>query len=192
MKSCTESRHPGDELLIAYLTAELEPSERDDIDIHLDTCDGCIGTLVAIQARVAAVGDQTLSVPASVLARTEAVAMGSQHRPRRLRSRVLGQTLKLPILVPLSLAAGALLVIGTQSLRGSRPQGVLTRAVPFRQTLPVTERDAPVRLRPNSEGAVMATLHRGEVVEIQDEERDWYRVVLRDGRTGWIERRAFE
>jgi anti-sigma factor RsiW len=219
--SLTPETHPSEELLIAYLTADLPEEEQRGIDGHLDTCDACLNALLTIHPRIAVVSELALAVPPSVVERVHAaygrvaepqtnkIAQpdswaqdfvpapevgrgGTESRRQPLLSRVLAVLFKLPVLIPVSLAAGALLFIATQTWRNSASQRVLTRAVPISQRAPVTAGETLVRAQAGPEGTVIAKLHRGDVVEIQDETRESYRVVLPDGRQGWVERRAFE
>jgi hypothetical protein len=115
--------------------------------------------------------------------------------PRRIvLLRRLRQRMRLPILVPAALAAGALLMVATrpptteQSGQGERSRAVAPDAVKLR----VTAVEATVRSRPSMQSEVVATVHRGTVAEITGEERDWYEVRIDGGHPGWVEREAFE
>jgi SH3-like domain-containing protein len=99
----------------------------------------------------------------------------------------------MPVLMPLSLAAGALLMVSIQEtgLMSTTPQ-VLTRAVDREAHLRVTVPEASVLEEPHRKAEVVAVVRRGTIVEIAGEERDWYKVKLSDDRSGWVERDAFE
>src|SRR5262249_57861149 len=91
----------------------------------------------------------------------------------RLRER-----LRAPIVVPVALAAGALLMVGLQAGRMDQARsGERSRAIaPDAVRLRVTAVEATVRSRPSMQSDVVATVRRGTVVEIAGEERDWYEI----------------
>ena len=57
---------------------------------------------------------------------------------------------------------------------------------------PVAVRRASVsaREKPNSNSAILATLHRGDVLVIVDDQPYWYGVTLKDGRTAYVPKSA--
>jgi formylglycine-generating enzyme required for sulfatase activity len=61
----------------------------------------------------------------------------------------------------------------------------LARMAATAETLTVT-RSAVVRAGPHSRGAILATVTPGETFDALEARRGWYRVVLDDGREGWI------
>lgn len=50
----------------------------------------------------------------------------------------------------------------------------------------VLARDCPVRKKPDRSGVTAAVLREGTTVEIKNQRNGWYRVVLGDGKVGWI------
>jgi uncharacterized protein YgiM (DUF1202 family) len=102
--------------------------------------------------------------------------------------------LRVPVLVPAALAAGALLTVALQPGSMERPDsGELNRAVaPDSVRMRVTAVEATVRSRPSMQSETVATVHRGTIVEVAGGERDWYEVRLDSGPKGWVEREAFE
>jgi uncharacterized protein YgiM (DUF1202 family) len=68
----------------------------------------------------------------------------------------------------------------------------MSRVLERHERLRVTAEEALVRTQPAFRQPVVATLRRGTSVKVIGEEGDWYRVVLADGKQGWMERRAFE
>src|SRR5262249_45134119 len=100
--------------------------------------------------------------------------------------------LRLPTLLPLSFAAGALLVVARETWLTPAAPRVLTRAVAIRQSLPLTAATALVRAAPQNEAAVGGELSPGDLVDISGEDGEWYRVDLSGGSQGWVERHAFE
>jgi len=185
---------PNDERLIAYLTTALTLDEQRTIDKHVDLCDPCVETLLTIQSRLHAMTKGGLAVPqlrqnaaAAMLVDAKIPAIVRTARPSRWAT-----LLRLPILMPLSMAAGALLMISAQNWRASTPPQILTRGIQMRQTLPVTAATAVVHTEPDAAATVIAKLTHGDAVEIGGEEREWYRITLPNGREGWVEQHAFE
>lgn len=174
------ARCPDDEQLLAYVTGSVTSSAAQQVDDHLGTCDRCIDTVVAVHARVAATAADLPPAPAAVVRRVPAAA-ATGAPPRRVP--VL---LRLPILIPLSVAAGALLVVATQTW--FRPEPPRMRAVRMQRTTHAVT----VRAAPQAHAAPIGTLMSGARVEIRDERAGWCRVALPDGREGWAERDAFE
>jgi len=192
-----QGTHPSDEVLAAYLSTGLSTADRGDIARHLRVCDRCVQTVVAAQYRIGMALEIGAPVPEAVRerARTPELLVPSRGSapPRWLsliRDRLSG-VLRLPVLAPVALAAGLVLVVATSST-WLRPRGDLTRSIPLHQNLRVTTTEAPVRDQPSTRAEVVATLRHGNAVEIRDELRDWYRVALPDGTEGWVLRQAFE
>src|SRR5262249_44814510 len=100
---------------------------------------------------------------------------------------------RLSVLVPIVAGATALLVVALQPTRNEPTSvGERSRAVaPAATTLRVTAVEATVRSRPSMQSEVVGTVHRGALLEVAGEERDWYQIQV-DGRPGWVEREAFE
>src|ERR1700687_5895508 len=186
---------PDEERLIAYLTTALPVDEQRYVDNHVDCCDPCVETLLTIQRRLHDMTDQMLPVPESVQRRAEAAIAddgGPTGALQAVRSRWWAGVFLLPILMALSIGAGAFLMVSVQTWRASAPPRILTRAIPIRQSLPVTIPEAVVRAEPDVAATVIAKLMRGDAVEVQSEEHDWYRIALPNGHQGWVEQRAFE
>jgi len=191
---------PSDEWLVAFLTGGLNVAERQQVDRHLQRCDQCVESLMIAHRRLRIASEVPAPIPAGVRQRTEPAPTGrtapsppAVRRPAGV-SRLLGWLAsgrRLPVLVPIAVAAGALLVIATQQTWEPRPRD-RTRALPMSQTLRVTATAAAVRRQPTLRADVLATLHRGAAVEIRGEERDWYRIALPGGAEGWVDRSAFE
>ena len=100
---------------------------------------------------------------------------------------------EVPVLVPTAMAAGALFMVVLQETRLPVGQGnERTRAVSVQQSVRVTAPETIVRSKPDPRADEIATVARGTMVAVTDEERNWLRVDLHEGRTGWVERRAFE
>jgi anti-sigma factor RsiW len=176
---------PDDELLIAYADGDVAAAELDRVDAHLNRCDRCLETLRGLHARLRATAEPLVSPPPDVWARAQA-ALGT-HPAASARRRV-PVLLRLPILVPLSMAAGALLVVATHTWLEQPQPRVLNRAVQIqRTTYTVT-----VHARPAAEAPVVGSLNAGEMVEVHTTRTGWYQIALPDGSEGWIEARAFE
>lgn len=170
---------PNDELLIGYVTGDLADAQQRQINDHVATCDRCIETARAVHARLRVTSEPLEPAPAAVRARVRAVG-GESHRVPLL--------LRLPILIPISLAAGALLVVGVETLVGPARSPVLIRAVQIQRTT----HETPVHAQPSGRAPVVASLNAGESVEVRSEQPGWYHVTLADGSEGWIDARAFE
>lgn len=203
----TESRcaHPNDEWLVAYLTAGLSDDERRGLDTHLQGCDRCVGSLSTMQHRLGMAAEVGVPVPRAVFGRVAGLAAPAASSSPRLPAplsalldRVLS-VLRLPVLVPVAVAATALVVLVSQwDTTRPAPQRERSRAVNIEQTLPVTVPEAEVWPQPSrarqgtAAGRVIATMKRGTRVAVIGEKGDWYRIALPDGRMGWMERTAFE
>jgi len=198
--ACTTGPRP--EELVAYLAGVADAE--DDIEQHLLGCQQCVRTLMTMQRRQRVTLDLSVSVPAAVQAAV--TVKGGQAQPSRAGvvqdllqagwvavSDWLSALTRLPVLVPASFAAGALVVFLAQQM--SPIPGVqhrVTRSVPTQRTLSVTAPQAPLRAEPYSRAVTVATLHRGAVVEVVGEQDGWYRVLTREGSKGWVDRRAFQ
>jgi hypothetical protein len=68
----------------------------------------------------------------------------------------------------------------------ARPVAATEAATPGRPVEYVTQDSAVVRSRPGQIGAFLASLHRGDKVEVLDRSADWEQVRLPDGRVGWV------
>jgi uncharacterized protein YgiM (DUF1202 family) len=126
------------------------------------------------------------------LAESESPLRASDSWRKRLWEG-LDRMLRLPVLVPTAVAAGALLVIGVQESRlhsGAQPGD--TRAVSQIAELRVKSLRAHVRELPDGASSVVEVLRRGDLVRVAAQQSDWYRVVLSGDRTGWMAREAFE
>ena len=208
MKKMTDPRsaHPNDESLVAYLTTGLSDIDRRGIDRHLQDCDLCIESLSMTQRRLSIAAEIPTPVPASLSERVAAVSAPPALASRESRAPWLSPMLdrlssvfRFPVLVPVAVAAVALLVVVTRSdWMNPVPQRERSRSVTMRERLHVTASEARVWQRPGVRGQqageerITATLKRGARVEVIDEKAGWYQVILPDGKEGWMERTAFE
>jgi Bacterial SH3 domain/Putative zinc-finger len=208
--AAADGRAPGSsctttEMLVGYLTTGLTDSERRSIDSHVRGCDQCVQTLTLLQRRLLSAPEMDVAVPAAVQERARAASQAGVRAPKpaiglaeawstlTTVGRRLSTHIRLPVLVPAALAAGALFVVaGQQVWLNQGPPRELSRAVPTNQSLRITALEATVRSQPSSHSEIVATLSRGTVLTISGEEREWLHVSLNDGKEGWVERRAFE
>ena len=171
-----ERRCPGDELLVAYAAAELDAADRDQVERHLAACDDCLETVRCIHARLAATAEGLLSPPAAI-ARKAGAASAAAPPTRRVPL-----PLRLPILIPASLAAGLLLVFASQSwLMPDAP--LRERSADIRRATRATS----VWSRPSVRGDVVAQIVAGESVEVRHEDAGWCNIALGERGDGWIE-----
>ena len=54
------------------------------------------------------------------------------------------------------------------------------------ETLTITAPQATVREAPGVTHAVLTTVPQGAIFAIQETRQDWYKILLDDGRTGWV------
>lgn len=190
------------ELLVGYMTNGLAETDRLGVDSHVRACDECIRTLTLLHSRLSCASEMDAAVPAAVLERVAAVLPVRQANPMvyadwsEALAAVGGRltdALKLPVLIPAAVAAGALLVVAEQQmLVNPSPLKEMSRSAPVQQSLRVTALEAAIHTQPSSHADVVATVTRGTVLTIGSQEREWYRVALSDGREGWVERHAFD
>ena len=192
---------PGDESVVAYVTAGLTDAERGDIEAHLRSCDRCVATVAMVSQRVRLGDEIPAAVPRSVRDRVSAsiplVAPAPDGPPASRGSDWLSIVrewasawLRPPVLIPTALAVGALLFVVTQSPTAPADRSRSLPSAPA--TLRVTGHAVPVYEQPSSRSATCAKVEHGTQVIVRGEERDWYSVVLPDGTSGWVEREAFE
>ncbi len=192
-----------EEGLILYLTRDLADADRRAVEAHLSRCDACVYGLSLLKRRLRVESSVDRPVPAALRRQVqgliEAGARDLADQPRAVEStnwlhrvrETLDRTLRLPVLVPAAVAAGALLVVGVQNqqvLQGSDGIRAIERSAVMRVTAP----RALVREVPRAQGGVVSELRLGDRVEVAGEDRDWYRVLLSENRSGWVEREAFE
>ena len=203
---------PAAEALIAHLIATLDTTggtpptdnsgtgltapERAAMDDHLRACDRCVETMAVAQQRLRIAAEIPAALPVAIRERADAairapLLSASSASWAWIRARLQG-FLKFPVLIPVAVTAGVLMVVATQTWLQNISPRESTRAVSLPQTVRVTAREAVVRAQPTLRAEARATLAHGDVVEIRDEERDWYRVTAPNGVGGWVERRAFE
>ena len=182
--------HPQDEFLVAYVTRGLNREEEQAVETHVQACDSCIEMLAVIQHRLAREAELAVAVPGAVRRRVTSVLPA----PRSFSDLIgwVADLLPLQAMIPVAVAAGVMLTVGVQTWLHHATPGQLTRGVPWQQSLRVTAPEAVVRTQPSGHGEVVATLNRGTVVQVSAEERDWYRISVRDGPEGWVERDAFK
>ena len=196
----------GEERLVLYATGGLGGTERQEMERHLGTCDACVGTLGMLHRRLSVESVVDVPVPDGLRQRARAaldeslrelVGEVAPARPAVAPGAALLQRargwFRIPVLIPVAAAAAALLVVALQPARNDPTgSGERSRAVaPEATKLRVTAVEASVRSRPSMQSEVVGTVHRGALVEVAGEERDWYQVRI-DGRPGWVEREAFE
>jgi hypothetical protein len=175
------------------------------IAAHLGGCDGCLIALTAVRQRLGALAAVDVSVPTHVQQRARLALESAMAElapavasPRPARVAFLHRwrgALRIPVLVPAALAAGALVMVALHGPLGSGSTlpGEQSRAVaPDSARLRVTAVEAPVRSRPSRQSDLVTTVRRGVMVDVAGVERDWYEVHLDGGRQGWVEREAFE
>lgn len=205
--TCPDIEGLSGEDLLLYLVGRAPVGERTALEAHLRACDTCVGDLSRLQRRLSVADEVPHRVPAAVReAADRALAPALRVPPVAARSAAetrpgilagfrawLDRVLDLRVLVPVSVAAGALVMVGVQEM-WVRPamRGERMRAIEVHQELRITAPQAIVRARPSAEAGSTATLARGALVRVAGEERGWFWVVLPDGKSGWVERRAFE
>ncbi len=203
---------PAVESLIAHLTASVEgaygtppagdsgagltTSERAAIDDHLRACDRCVETLAVAHERLRIASEIPAALPVAVRERAEAVIRAPLPSAWSAAwswiSTQLQGLLRLPVLIPVAVSAGVLLVVATQTWMAPSSPPESTRAVRLPQRVRVTAHEAVVRAQPSLRAEALATLAHGDVVDVGDEDRDWYRITAPNGVGGWVERRAFQ
>jgi anti-sigma factor RsiW len=184
---------PTPEDLVAYVTGAAADGA---IEEHLLSCAACVESVAIMHSRLRVGAPAAVAVPAALLERVRPRPSSPGKGSRRWRAAVgagVSAARRLPVLMPLSFAAGALLALMVQQLwpDGGVPHPV-TRSVTTRRALAVTASEGQLRSEPHPRAAIIATLNRGTMTEVLTEYRDWYRVRLADGSEGWIERHAFE
>jgi len=195
---------------MAYLwPGGLAGPEHATVERHLTLCDHCVALIDVAHARLAIAAEIPYAVPPQLQQRvmeklTAPAPLADQPAPLQparavahswldaIRNGVLALT-RLPILVPTGFAVGvALMLVGNRTVWTAVPAGPLTRAVSVSQALRVTAPRAVVRAQPHARADSIATLSRGQVIQVDREEREWYRFTLPGGAEGWVERGAFE
>lgn len=182
--------------------------EQATVETHLAVCDDCVALIEVAHARLAIAAEIPYAVPPQLQQRVmdkliapALVDQPAQLRPRPVVARAWLDTIRdgllaltrLPILVPTGFAVGvALMLVGNRAVWNAVPAGPLTRAVSVSQALRVTAPQAIVRAQPHARAQSIATLSRGQVVQVDREDREWYRFTLPGGAEGWVERGAFE
>lgn len=193
-------RCPDDELLLAFLTAAVDPETARRLDTHVDACEACLCALLLAQQRLSLDGQIAMAVPLEVSNRLAAVppqraatpaGARSVAHPANRRLRRLPAPPVVRYVVPLALAASLVLVLTSQTSWLSPTPSRLTRSLSTSDPLKVTAREVVVRAQPHSNAEVVAKLVRGDVVEVGGEDRQWYRVTLPGGGEGWVEQEAF-
>lgn len=179
----TADRCPDDELLIAYAAADLGQADRDHLERHLASCDDCVATVRCIHDRLSRTADPLVAPPAAV-ARSVQALVGEQPT---IRAGRIALPLRLPVLIPTSLAAGFLLMVAAHTWLLPRP-AVLERQADIRRAT----HTATVWSQPSINAAAVSRLAAGQMVEVRGEDAGWCRVALTDRGDGWIECGALE
>jgi hypothetical protein len=178
------------------------------VEQHLAVCDQCVALIEVAHARLAIAAEIPYAVPPQLHQRVlEGLVAGTPANARPSRERAatgvarrwwesIGETMlaltRLPILVPTGFAVGVALMLVGNRAAWDTPAGTLTRAVSVSPELRVTASHVVVRAQPHVRAEAIATLSRGQVVHVDREEREWYRLALPGGAEGWVERGAFE
>jgi len=63
---------------------------------------------------------------------------------------------------------------------------VLASVIAAADTLTITGRQAVVRAGPDSKQGILATVPQGTTLALLETRKGWYRVLLDDGREGWV------
>jgi anti-sigma factor RsiW len=197
----------AEESLILYVRDALSERERKEVEKHLAACDPCVAGLALLHGRLRMEEFVGAGVPEAVRARAMQAFASSVEAPVPSRAlavavrsswfgdlgRVFSGLFRLPILVPVGVAAGAILMVTVQDTwRGPLAPSDLTRSVDEQQVLRVTAPQARVWTAPTTRSEIVATVGKGTELRVAATERHWYQVVLPEGRVGWIERAAFE
>jgi hypothetical protein len=196
----------GDELMVAYLSDDISNVERASVETHLRDCDRCVEQLPMVQRRLYAQREPLFAVPESLRAAVRAGVAASHAAPeintvaaarestqswREWFADWRSRRWSYRTLVPAAVALAAVVAVAQRSWVEPASVG-RSRAVQIREALRVTAASAEVFPQAGAHPPHLAELARGTRVEIVGEDGDWYRVVLDDGRAGWMERRAFE
>jgi hypothetical protein len=204
--------HPDEEALIAYLASMPHTlDERREIEQHLAACDRCVAMLAVAHARLAVGDEVAVTLPPGLLERAQrlaarieapAVPAVDPHPVARARPQPAGWLAgirqrieiwsRLPVLVPVSFAVGVTIMVMVDQLRPTQVLEPARRSITLEPAQLVTTGATVVRAEPHAQAAIVATLARGEVVTVDQEEREWYRARLADGRQGWVDHQAFE
>ncbi len=198
------ARCADEEGLILYLTKGLSAPERTAVEAHLSRCDACVYGVALLRKRLRIDSTVDRAVPVALRDKVrDIIDAGARDLAEEEREQIsteswvhrvwetLDRFLRLPILVPVAVAAGALLVVGVQNQSVIGGSGGI-RGVERVSMRTVTAGRALVRELPRATGGVVAELRAGDRVELAGEDRDWYRVLLSNDRSGWVEREAFE
>jgi hypothetical protein len=150
-----------------------------------------VGSTVPEGIRAGAMQAFAESVEAPLPARSLAVA--DRLGWFREVGRVLSGLIRLPGLVPVGVAAGAILMVTVQDARrGPLAPSDLSRAAGQQEVLRVTSPQARVWTAPTTRSEIVATVRKGAELRLAATDRHWYQVVLPEGQVGWVERDAFE
>lgn len=187
---------PAEEELAAYLSGVSSTARQLAIDAHLAACDACLRAVMAAARRTSFDREILLPVPEPVLVRAAAAATqapttqpasgersGQERRPV-LRSPLPPARWWLSAALAASLAWVAVQTGWLQNVPEIAHRQ--TRAVRTEEEVKISARRAEVLAAPHPRAAVVATLARGDTVRVGEQDRDWYRVTLPDGREGWI------
>lgn len=196
-----------EESLILYVRDVLSERERKEVEKHLATCDPCVAGLALLHGRLRMADTVGSAVPEAIRARAmQALASSVEEQPgAQMRAvaarpgwlhgtrRALSALLRLPILIPVGVAAGAILMVAVQDTwRGPVVPAGLSRSVGEQEVLRVTSPQARIWSAPTTRSEIIATVGKGTELRVAATERHWYQVVLPKGQMGWIERNAFE
>jgi len=187
---------PNEEELAAYLGGLVSASRQQAIDAHIECCDPCLQSLIAAARRWQHESELELEVPALVQARVAispqrpappaASEESSSPRRRRRLSRLplpprswwIGGALAASMVLVAFPLWQALLVPGVHERA--------TRSLELSSDVRIGAARVDVLAAPHPRASVVATLHRGDLVRLGGQDRDWYRVELADGKQGWI------
>ncbi|HUI27997.1 MAG TPA: SH3 domain-containing protein [Candidatus Kryptonia bacterium] len=186
---------PDAELLVAYVSGEGDnDAARAHIDAHVLDCDHCTQTIMVMHQRWRMAARVAVAVPAAVSAAVANPPVQPERDRHGLWAAVrerLNAFTRLPVLMPTAFAVGAVVMLLLQQIPW-QPSGPLMRAVPFDQTLRVRAAAVRVFARPDTGTQVLAVLAPGTIVDVRDQNQEWYRIVLPDGREGWVEQAGLD
>ena len=195
-----------EERLVLYAAGALDGAEHAALAAHLADCDACVASVAVLHRHLAIAADAPAPVPMGINRRAltafadrpaESMSVAPALPPRlgwRTRIARARGLLRLPVIMPAALAAGALLAVGLQTtwLQHSATLERTRAVAPPSASRRVTAVEAAVHSRPSLQSSVVGTVRRGTVVAVSGEERDWYEIQVDGGPLGWVEREAVE
>lgn len=186
---------PDAESLLAYLTSASPPQ----LDPHVGHCNHCVTTLQQLQRTLALMTEMPVAVPDSLRQRVAgpapAAPVAARAQPVPSLWERLSSLWRYPVLMPASFAVGILIYVVALQLPtapGLPASGSRAVSQPGSATRHVSVAEAIVYAERSAQAPVVAKLAHGNVVAVSTQEHGWYRVVVADGREGWIEERSLQ